>query len=635
MITKMTRVRIYGPKESMDGVTNILYDMGVLHLEQLPPSIVSRVAVQERMHEDKESVRGKVELEGLLEKVRRPLILLPRPKEVRPDHFTGDLASEIEKGEMPKVVEDIYRQVESLSAKRKEIADQIELLGKYEKMIRSILPMVESLPDTQHLEMVGLTLDKKSEGVLEILEKELSRITGGNLHVYSADIDENTVAAMLLFGKSYAPRIKELLWEQNVSELKLPSHLENLPLKEALSQVSLQSGDLPKELKVVEGQLATLATQWYSYLSGLAEAINGRLQQLSTSSSFFRTRFSFVVAGWLPKRSFPELVTKLESTFGGTVVTEEIPITHADEKSIPIHMSNPPLIKPFEVFIKLLPLPIYNTIDPTPFFAFFFPIFFGLIVGDIGYGLIFLAISLFFRRKVEKGGKLHDIFTVLIYSSVYAVVFGVVFGEFLGTLGEHWGLHPWKIGGVKLDRVKEIPFFLGLSVVVGCIHVFLGIILGMVNAIRTQHRKHLIYRVGQFLALVGLIVLLVVLSGKIDRAFMWPTVLILLGGLALWIMAEGPIATIELLSAMGNILSYARIMAVGLSGVILALVANKMGEMSAVGILMALLLHLINIVLGMFSPTLHSMRLHLVEFFTKFYETGGAEYKPFKRQGGR
>ena len=93
--------------------------------------------------------------------------------------------------------------------------------------------------------------------------------------------------------------------------------------------------------------------------------------------------------------------------------------------------------------------------------------------------------------------------------------------------------------------------------------------------------------------------------------------------------------TIEVMSTVGNILSYARLMAIGMASVILAMVANRLSgafEFAVIGIIVALLLHALNIVLAMFSPSIHSVRLHLVEFFSKFYEGGGMPYKPFKRE---
>jgi V/A-type H+-transporting ATPase subunit I len=98
------------------------------------------------------------------------------------------------------------------------------------------------------------------------------------------------------------------------------------------------------------------------------------------------------------------------------------------------------------------------------------------------------------------------------------------------------------------------------------------------------------------------------------------------------VVLEGLVAPVELLSTMGNMLSYARIMALGTASVMMAVVANQMvGALGSVvvGALFALLFHLVNFVIGVFSPTVHALRLHYVEFFGKFYSPGGTQYRPF------
>ena len=97
-------------------------------------------------------------------------------------------------------------------------------------------------------------------------------------------------------------------------------------------------------------------------------------------------------------------------------------------------------------------------------------------------------------------------------------------------------------------------------------------------------------------------------------------------------MVAGLSGRSEIMDPVGNILSYARLMAIGLASVILAMVANRLGgamEVVIVGVLIAVLLHLLNLILAMFSPSIHSVRLHVVEFFSKFYEGGGITYSPF------
>jgi V/A-type H+-transporting ATPase subunit I len=638
MIVKMTKIHLYGPKELMGEVTSALHETGVLHLEQLPPGLTSLASVRDRIAEERDDIHEKLELESILDKLQAIITLLPRPEGAPAKTDQRFAALNLPAAEQSAVIAEIHQKVEAAAARKKDLTDRADLLRKYEKMMKTLMPVVDAIPDSQHLDMIGLTIDKRNEAVIPMLEKEMARLTGGNFHIFSSEIEPGTIATVIAFGKSHSPRVRELLWEQNLSEMRLPSSLQDLPFKDALGAIHAQSENLPGDIKAVEAELTLLSRQHYHTLVELRDSIAGRIQQMSTSAGFFKTHYSFVVAGWLPKKSLEPLKERLTRDFGGKVVVEEVPLSDEDHKKIPIHMVNHPFIRPFEVFVKLLPLPIYNTVDPTPFFAFFFPLFFGLISGDIGYGLIFMTIALLLRRKLTPGTKMHDISTVLAISSVYTILFGILFMEFLGTVGEHYfGWHPLNIGGQALDRLNNVNLFLGISLIVGCIHVFLGILLGMVNAVRGGHRKHLIFKIGQFVSLLSLVALVALsLAGMLDKSLMWPVGLILAAGVVTVTVTEGFIAPIELLSAMGNILSYARLMAVGLSGVILAKVANDLGRESSnvfVGVIIALLIHSLNIALGIFSPVIHSMRLHLVEFFTKFYESGGVEYKPFKRGG--
>lgn len=629
MIVPMARIRIYGPKDLLDETTCLLYELGI-HLEPLPATIVSRVEVRDRRSQDRDEVKERVELEALFEKVRKCLILLPRPAGPAapgppPDGFA------LRSAETAGSVDDLFTRIESLAGSRKETADRLALLAKYQGMVRAILPLVEKAGDAAHLEMVGLTLSRENQRVVPLLEEELEKATGGLVQVFSTEVDEHTLAALVLYGRSEAANVRALLWDRNLSELKLPSEIAQLPLKSALEAIAVQSARLPEKLLALDGDLARLAERSHGYLSALHEAFSNRLQRIGTRSTIFKTRHSFIISGWVPRRSLAALERGVEEISVGRIAIEEVFVPREEDARVPIQILNPALIRPFEVFVRLLPLPRYRTVDPTPLLAFTFPLFFGFIVGDLGYGLTIAALALLLRRRSPAGGRMRDLATVLLYSAGAAALFGVVFGEFFGTLGESFGLRPLH---PNLHRLSSIPFFLGLSVGVGCVHVCLGLALGMTNAVRRRHRAGLWHRAGQAMALVALILLAAALTGVASRALLGPAVVLLIAGLALWIAGEGFTAPIELLSMAGNVLSYARLMAVGLAGVVLAMVANELGSRSLWGVVAAIALHLINLVLCVFSPTIHAMRLHLVEFFTKFYETGGLAYKPLKGRGG-
>jgi V/A-type H+-transporting ATPase subunit I len=222
--------------------------------------------------------------------------------------------------------------------------------------------------------------------------------------------------------------------------------------------------------------------------------------------------------------------------------------------------------------------------------------------------------------------------------SGWAVVFGFLYGEAFGTLGEEIGLRPLWFDRVSAENVAGL---LIMTIVIGAVHITLGLILGVWEAIRDRSRSHLLERGGMLVGLISLFLIVAIVMDYLPPGLMTPAIVALIIGIVLlsaslgWLgILMGPI---EFIGLIGNVLSYLRIAAIGLASVYLAKVANEVAGMvgsAIVGIIIAVLIHALNLVLGAFSPTIHSLRLHYVEFFRKFYEGGGRPYQPFKRQFG-
>ena len=212
---------------------------------------------------------------------------------------------------------------------------------------------------------------------------------------------------------------------------------------------------------------------------------------------------------------------------------------------------------------------------------------------------------------------------------MFTIIFGVLFGELFGDLGRRlFGLHP-----LLLDREepKDIVSFLVLCVGIGGVHVLLGLVLGVFNAMH-GHQKQALGRGLSAVMILLVVVALLAAMKLLPAQLLTPAVVALLVAFPVLVIAEGIVAPVELLATMGNILSYARIMALGTASVMLAVVANRLaGAMGSVvvGAIFALLFHLVNFALGLFSPTVHALRLHYVEFFGRFYSPGGVRYRPF------
>ena len=214
--------------------------------------------------------------------------------------------------------------------------------------------------------------------------------------------------------------------------------------------------------------------------------------------------------------------------------------------------------------------------------------------------------------------------------SLYSIIAGILYGEFFGELGHRFfGLRP-----VLIERQTALLPMIYFAVTVGVVHVSLGVFLGFVSAVRKKEKREALYRLTKLFVTLGIMALIVSLIKPFPYKLVWPVIIVTVLLTILCLITGGLLAPFELLKSIGNIVSYVRIMAIGLTSVYLATVANNLAGMTGdviVGIIIAALIHAMNIVLGIFSPAVHSLRLHYVEFFGKFLEHGGRSFKPLKK----
>jgi V/A-type H+-transporting ATPase subunit I len=301
-------------------------------------------------------------------------------------------------------------------------------------------------------------------------------------------------------------------------------------------------------------------------------------------------------------------------------------------EDIPVVLKNPAFAKPFEVLLKVFPPPTYGTLDPTVINAIGVPFFFGLIVGDVAYGLVILALALWLRWRYRASETIRAVGAIGSYCALSTILFGFLYGEVLGTLGPYFGLTAL----IHRESPEELILLLQLAVCVGAVHVAAGLALGALNARHVLDRHAFMERLGQILCLVS--------AGFLVAGVLWGSGLFFaaagacfLPGIGILLLGAGVVGLLEVFSLISNILSYSRLMALGVASVVLAMVANRIFQQldyGLTGLLAATLLHGLNLLIAMFSPTIHTLRLHYVEFFTKFYRPGGKGYVPFGVRAG-
>lgn len=648
MLLSMSKVEIIGPKRYLYEILSLLHSIGTLHIEDMSKSISPGEMLVRRMDVDNAVLQKRSELRNLLVKVNSIVGVIRPSKEKEISQQEKDqIYSEIWRESTEELAQDITKLIGDVEGKTKDLATkksdlEIELasLEKYEKVVGKVQPLAQRLVALEGFETVALLIERKYKSVIDIIRSELSRITRNQFEIVSADVDEETTAALLVFNKIYSEPVHTFLWAENVNEVRLPDEFSEMSFDKALGALRERRRAIPIELDAIRKDIAYVARGWYARLAVVKEILEDRLDEVEVVTSFGQTDYTFVVTGWMPAKHIKKSQKALKDEFGERVVLSELEVDPHELEEAPIMYENPSLVKPFEMVMRLFSPPRYGTIDPTPFLAIFFPIFFGMIVGDIGYALIILIAALLLRRRFRDNLFVQTATYVLSMGAVAAVLFGFLYGEFFGDILYKFEIiREIHIFGVALPFEREhlIMPLLYLTLAVGAGHIVLGLFLGLFNAIKHKAKKHAFEKAGMLVVLFSIFLVAACAASVLPKQLMNPMFVVMIVGIVFLILGAGFMGFMEIFGVMGNIFSYARIMALGLAGAILAGVANKLaGSLGniMIGIMIAALLHVINIVVCAFSPSIHALRLNFIEFFGKFYEPGGKEYKPFKKTGG-
>ena len=361
------------------------------------------------------------------------------------------------------------------------------------------------------------------------------------------------------------------------------------------------------------------------------------------------TEHTILLEGWIRRSDYGRL-RDVVSQFSAASVSE---ITPAEDEEIPIEIENNRVFRPFEVITRLYGMPHYFEVDPTAFLAPFFALFFGLCLTDAGYGLIILAISIFFIKRMQGDKKL---MWMLGICSVATIIAGALMGGWFGDAVQKFvpALEPIRQSLMLFDPMKYPLKFFTLSLVLGYIQIMAGLLIAFVYDLKRKlYIAAICDRFTWLVMLNSIVVFALAKTGKLPvhlssvfgySAFLSAMTIFLFshrqGG---WGSRLG-MGFYNLFSALfyiGDVLSYLRLMALGLVTAGLAMAINQIAQLAyelpfGIGVVLAIAIliggHLFNLGINALGAFVHTLRLQYAEFFPKFFSGGGLPFQPLTKK---
>ena len=666
----MSRLTVAAPVDKMEQILRICSDMGCVHLEEYG-NFEDGIGIGQAI--DSHSANS---VSNLLTKVRG----------VNAHYSPNNLKGPKSVSEVQKMInsgfEEIVDQGLAFADVVRDAEAEIESKGEQLAILKRIEPLnipLDLLTSTEYLE-VYVSESSKSKTIYNTLVQEM----GKDVEVHA----ESNVIAIACLSK-HATDVQLILSSKNARAIQVPNGVGS-----PSEVISSLEKEIAKLVITVKKNIA-LGDSWVANHGRdlvIMEEYLTREDAIFTAPTLCAvSKQAFAIDAWVPTENASDVKSALSSLASHVEIKEHVEDHHHAEgehhASPPIALENGVVSKPFELLVDLVGRPKYGTLDPTLMLMMTFPLIYGMILGDWGYGLIILMLAKWLGSKpfavdpIAKNG-----ITILTWMGVWCIIWGIIFAEGFGFIWDGkdgasgptiWFIKDFYSWTYNTFHVPEtvatltgltglhMPFhravdgyglqeYLLLSIYIGVLHLFSGFIIGFVNVYRAHGLPAAFFEKGSWMMILigGFMQCRNMVSGYNDLFdFQIWTVLLLVGvvsliiGLAIfekfgWIggLIMGPIETFGLLA---NTLSYLRIMAVGVAGVKIAEISISMGwEMMwsggvlsfIVGLILFIFIQIFAFALGILSPSIHAIRLHFVEWMSKFYDGSGVIFNPL---GGR
>ena len=635
----MKKLRLIAVRSQKEAILQDLMLLGCVEVSEPaaePPEELSRLrrgsgeAAMER-HAEQTKILNALRVLDQYAPYKRGL-LEPRP-EVSRDRFLDEEALAMDLATADHILA-LDGEIRSVNARESRERAALESLQPWKDMDLDLAFKGTKTCDLLLGALPAAVTAMEAEGALAELAADVTEISVDNSDRYIA----------VLYRRELRDEVLAALRGLNFSQVTLSGMTgtarENIRLtEERLQALAAEKAEKVELLAAESGERLALQTS--------ADALNGLITKEEAAERLLNSESTFYFEGWTTAPEVSKLTQTLEKYDCAWELSDPEPDEYAD---VPVQLRNSKLIAPMNMVTNMYALPAYDGVDPNPLMWFFFILFYGMMMADMGYGLVMIIIALLAIKKAKpRGPTVRYMFPLMGLCGITTFAFGAAtsgfFGDFVpqlvgvirGTPLEYW---PWK---PLINPLQDAVSILLGSLALGVCQIFTGMAISMLHK----------FKKGQTLdAVFGEITWYVILIGAVLAILKISPIVLILGGVLLLAgsaygaaqatkspvgivvkTVTGLIGTIynSVSGYFSDILSYSRLMALMLAGAVIAQVFNTLGAMTGnvvLYIIIAMVGNGLNFALNILGCFVHDMRLQCLEFFGRFYEDGGREFRP-------
>ncbi len=648
MIEQMTHVAVVGKAADKDAILSWLYDARDFH----PMPVTEEDAAWKAKFAALPDVTQSMDTE--LARVNAILAFCQEHRSEKPGFLDAMLPLKVvgTKAELDAAVEEVdidalHDKTARMRAAMEQSAEAIARLKSRKANVEQFAFLGDDLPAITCMKTMNfIVVAVSGQGGKAFLLDE--RITGGQILAEELFADQTHAYYGLAAPASDAETLKSLVADHGLHEHPVPA--ADRGAREELARLDGETKQLEVVLESQRNEANNFADAWVKK-AGLAAGHYESEKALAVArTGMVASDHLFTTRGYVKSDKLELFQLRLESKLPSASLIEcDAP---AGEEP-PVSLKWNKWISPAALLVKMYGLPAYKGLDPTPYVASIFFLFVGICLGDAVYGLGLIGLMLWLKAKYRDQAHLQDFFQCFVYCGIATVLIGILTGSWLGDLTSivpgMGALDAIRTKFMLIDPIKDSQLALYIAIGIGVATQIYGMALRVHRDWRNGDKM------GGFSDGLLWIAFLVfaILGGVTGSAFFWFLFVVscvllvftqgrdqkgwfsrlMVGGISLY----GIVGAYGASAILGDLISYARLMALCLTGAALGSTFNMLGRLStdipAVGIFVAVLVilggHLMSFFLNLLGGFVHSARLMMLEFFGRFYEAGGVAYKPY------